>query len=263
MTERVGGSLVVVGSGIALGRHVSERTVSEVRYADTVFVMTDAFAREWLEGLRPDIQSLQCFYGDGKDRRQTYREMDTAIMEAVRDGKRVCAVFYGHPGVFADVPHEVIRKARAEGFEARMEPGVSAEACLYADLGMDPGDRGIQGFEATQFLVFDRVIDPTALLILWQVALAGDLSCTQFDADPGRLAVLRDKLLRWYRPDTDVILYEAAQLPMGGFRADHLALNDLPGAEFKEYTTLVIPPVQSLTPDESALAGLVGVAIRT
>lgn len=250
------GKLIVVGSGIELGRHLTQRVLSEITAADMVFSMTDAFCHEWLRGWRSDLVALQDLYGRDKDRRETYREMDAAIMAAVRDGKRVCAVFYGHPGVFADVPHEVIRKARAEGFKARMEPGISAEACLYADLGMDPGGRGVQGFEATQFLVFDRVIDPTALLILWQVALAGDLSCTQFGADPGRLAVLRDKLLRWYRPDTDVILYEAAQLPVGGFRADHLTLNDLPEAEFKEYTTLVIPPVESLCPDEPALAGL-------
>lgn len=250
------GKLIVVGSGIELGRHLTQRVLSEITAADMVFSMTDVFCHEWLRGWRSDLVALQELYGRDKDRRETYREMDAAIMEAVRDGKRVCAVFYGHPGVFADVPHEVIRKARGEGFEARMEPGVSAEACLYADLGMDPGGRGVQGFEATQFLVFDRVIDPTALLILWQVALAGDLSCTQFGADSRRLTILRDKLLRWYPPDTDIILYEAAQLPVGGFRADHLALHDLPWAEFKEYTTLVVPPVQSLSPDESALAGL-------
>src|SRR3546814_2631535 len=91
-----------------------------------------------IQGLRPDAINLGRHYAPGKDRRQTYREIDEAIMAQVRAGKQVCAVFYGHPGVFADVPHRVVRKAREEGIPARMEPGISAEACLYADLNLDP-----------------------------------------------------------------------------------------------------------------------------
>ncbi len=250
------GSLVFIGSGITLGRHLITRAMSEMECAEVVFSMTDGWAHEWLSRRHPDVRPLQDFYAPDKDRRQTYREMDAAIMAEVRAGKRVCAVFYGHPGVFADVPHEVIRKARAEGFPARMEPGISAEACLYADLGMDPGRRGVQSFEATQFLVYQRQLDPTALLILWQVALAGDLGCTKFDAEAGRLRVLRDKLLNWYAPEHEVILYEAAQLPIAEHRADRLALAALPEASYKEYTTLVMPPALELEADESALAAL-------
>ena len=251
-----GGCLVVVGTGIQLGRHVNERAISEIQSADVVFCMTDAFAFEWIRGLRPDVIGLQGYYGQGKDRRQTYREMEAALTREVRQGKRVCAVFYGHPGVLADVPHAAIRRLREVGHETRMEPGISAEACLYADLGIDPGKRGVQSFEATQFLVFRRQIDPSALLILWQVALSGDLSCSKFDADPERLAVLVDKLARIYPPDTEVILYEAAQLPIESFRADRLPLEDLPKAQYKEYTTLVIPPAIEVEPDSEALAAL-------
>src|SRR2546429_6584747 len=46
------------------------------------------------------------------------------------------------------------RQAREEGFEAEMLPAVSAEDCLFADLGVDPGDEGCQSFEATSFLLF-------------------------------------------------------------------------------------------------------------
>lgn len=252
------GELVLVGSGIELGRHVSQRVISEITSAEAVFSMTDPWAHEWLLGLRPDTVALQDFYGRDKDRRETYREMDAAIMAAVRAGKRVCAVFYGHPGVFADVPHETLRKARSEGHRARMEPGISAEACLYADLGMDPGRNGVQSLEATHFLVHEHVINPSALLILWQVALAGDLSCTHFHAEPDRLRVLVEKLRQWYPPDTEVILYEAAQIAVDCFRADRMALADLPTADYREHTTLVIPPTREPVPDRRFLDTLNG-----
>ncbi|MEA5445392.1 SAM-dependent methyltransferase [Gammaproteobacteria bacterium AB-CW1] len=250
------GELVVVGSGIQSGRHLSRRVISELDRADDVLAMTDSWAWSWLRRQRPDARSLSHFYAEGKDRRQTYREMTREILAPLMSGRRVCAVFYGHPGVFADVPHAAIRAARAAGHRARMEPGVSAEACLYADLGLDPGRRGVQSFEATQFLVFERELDPAALLILWQVALAGDLSCTRTGADPARLRVLKDKLLRWYAPDTEAILYEAARLSLETYRAERLSLRALPEAAYRDYTTLVIPPQRTLIPDHQALTAL-------
>ncbi|MDH5823626.1 diguanylate cyclase [Luteimonas sp. RD2P54] len=237
------GGLVVVGSGIQFGRHVSERALSEIREAEVVFCLADPFALGMIAGLRPDTVNLGLHYAEGKDRRQTYREIDAAIMAQVRAGKRVCAVFYGHPGVFADVPHRVVRKAREAGIPARMEPGISAEACLYADLGIDPGAHGVQSLEATQFLVEERRPETAGLLLLWQVALAGDLSCTRFHAEREGLQALVDRLLRWYPPDHEVILYEAARLPIETPRAERLPLRDLPDAHYEEYTTLVIPPL--------------------
>ncbi len=247
--------LVVVGSGIQFGRHVSERCLSEIREAQVVFCLADPFALAMISSFRPDTINLGVHYAPGKDRRQTYREIDAAIMAEVRAGKHVCAVFYGHPGVFADVPHRVVRKARAEGFPARMEPGISAEACLYADLNLDPGHRGAQSLEATHFLVYDRQLDPAGLVLLWQVALSGDLSCTRLHSEPEGLQALVDKLLRWYPPEHEVILYEAARLPIETPRIDRLALRDLPTAHYEEYTTLVIPPLGELRADPHQALG--------
>ncbi len=245
--------LVVVGSGIQFGRHASERCLSEIREADVVFCLADPFALGMIHRLRPDVINLGSHYAPGKDRRETYRQIDDAIMREVRSGKRVCAVFYGHPGVFADVPHRVVRRARAEGIPARMEPGISAEACLYADLGIDPGHRGVQSMEATHFLFYDRQPDTAGLVLLWQVALSGDLTCTRLHAEPNGLQALVDKLLRWYPPGHEVILYEAAQLPIEIARADRLPLRDLPSAHYEEYTTLVIPPLGALADDPGDL----------
>ena len=244
-----GARLVVVGSGIEFGRHASERCLSEIREAEVVFCLTDPFALAMISRIRPDTINLGKHYAPGKDRRQTYREIEAVIMAAIRAGKHVCAVFYGHPGVFADVPHRVVRKARAEGIPARMEPGISAEACLYADLNIDPGYRGVQSMEATHFLVYDRQPDPASLVLLWQVALSGDLSCTRLHSEREGLQALVDKLLRWYPPGHEVILYEAARLPIETPRADRLPLSDLPMARYEEYTTLVIPPLRELRDD--------------
>lgn len=247
---------MVVGCGLQPSRHVGERTLSEIRRADVVFVLADPFAIDWVRSINGKLRNLSEYYDDERDRRDSYREMVESLLEAVRADLQVCAVFYGHPGVFAQVPHEAIRRSRAEGFPARMEPGISAEACLYADLGIDPGQRGVQSIEATRFLAFRHTLDPSALVLLWQVALAGSLDCTGFSARPDRLQVLVDKLADHYAPDTTVILYEAARLPIEDFRATRLALRDLPGAELHPHTTLVIPPAREAERDPGWIAAI-------
>ena len=99
--------------------------------------------------------------------------MAEAILEPVRAGKRVCAAFYGHPGVFVLPSHDAIARARAEGFDAAMQPGVSAEDCLVADLGVDPAVNGLQSYEASDFLRRRPAIEPTTALVLWQIGVVG------------------------------------------------------------------------------------------
>lgn len=242
--QRAGpGSLVVVGCGIQFFRHASERTISEIQRADTIFSLADSFSTRCIRDIRSDTFDLIRHYANGKDRRETYREMEAEIMAAVRAGKQVCAVFYGHPGVFADVPHRIMRLTREAGLEARMEPGISAEACLFADIGIDPGRNGLQSMESTWFLINDVALEPASLVLLWQVALTGDTECQRFHAEPRDIKMLVEKLLRWYPADHQVILYEAALMPLEACRVDRLRLVELPQAVLEEHTTLVIPPV--------------------
>jgi len=247
------GRLVLVGCGLQPGRHASQRTISEILRAGVVFGLTDPFAIDWLRRLNDDVRNLAEHYSDDRDRRESYRDMQTEIVEAVREGQQVCVVLYGHPGVFAQVGRKAMRKVGGEGFETRMEPGISAEACLYADLDMDPGEHGVQSLEATQFMIQARTLDPAAVVLLWQVSLAGNLACVGFDAHRERLKILVDKLRRWYRVDTQVILYEAATLPILDFRAERIRLDALPDADLNGATTLVIPPTTRAEPDRVIL----------
>ena len=54
-----------------------------------------------------------------------------------------------------------------------MIAGISAEDCLFADLGFDPASTGCLTFEATDFLIHNRRVDPTCLVILWQIGVVG------------------------------------------------------------------------------------------
>lgn len=245
-----------MGCGLQPSRHASQRTISEISRAAVVFALADAFAIDWLRRLNADVRNLGEHYSDDRDRRESYRGMQREIIDAVRAGHHVCVAFYGHPGVFAQVGRKALAEARAGGFATAMEPGISAEACLYADLDLDPGEHGVQSIEATQFLIGQRPLDPASLLLLWQVMHTGNLACIGFDAHPEWLELLVEKLMHWYPAEAAIILYEAATLPIQDFRAERLTLRQLPQARLTEVTTLVIPPVAAPAADTDMLVRL-------
>jgi len=251
------GSLACVGIGMTLGSHLGPLARSYIEDADVVFVaVSDPVVELWVTQMNRDVRSLQPFYREGKSRAETYREMVEAMLVEVRAGKNVCGAFYGHPGVFALPPHEAIRIARGEGYRVHMEPGISAEDCLYADLGIDPGTFGCQHFEASQLLFFKRRIDPTAYLVLWQVGVVGDQSLTRFSTGAAYRRLLVDVLARDYPLDHEVIVYRAATLPIQQPRMDRVALGELSGASIELPDTLVIPPARALEIDEGMLKRL-------
>jgi uncharacterized protein YabN with tetrapyrrole methylase and pyrophosphatase domain len=240
--------------GMMLGAHIGPRARATIEQADVVFgAVSDPIVELWLQQMHPDVRSLQPCYAEGKSRHDTYREMIAAMLAEVRAGYRVCGAFYGHPGVFARVPHKAIAQARAEGFDAHMEPGVSAEDCLYADLGIDPGEVGCQHYEASQFMFYRRRIDPSAYLVLWQVGVAGDRSVRRFSTGPAHRRLLVERLAEDYPMDHVVALYEAATLPIATPRMEWIPLSQLADAGQGMQTTLVIPPAMKMQRNDEML----------
>jgi uncharacterized protein YabN with tetrapyrrole methylase and pyrophosphatase domain len=208
-----------------------------------LYLVTDAVAQAWIAKLNPNSHSLQDHYTSGKPRQQIYDEMTERILREVRAGSSVCAAFYGHPGVFVYPSHAAIRQARSEGYTARMLPGVSAEDCLFSDLGVDPGESGCQSYEATDFLIRRRQVDPTAALLLWQVAVIGERIYST-EAKTHGLAVLADYLRTWYADDHAVTLYMASPYPLVESAVRHLTLGELSDTETSALATLYVPPLE-------------------
>jgi hypothetical protein len=248
------GSLACVGLGMTLGAHLGPRARNYIEEADVVFAaVSDPLVELWVQGMNGDVRSLQPFYAEGKPRTETYRQMIEAMMVEIRAGRRVCGAFYGHPGVFAQVPHRVIAQARGEGYPAEMEAAVSAEDCLYADLGIDPGTFGCQHYEASQFMFYQRVIDPSAYLILWQIGVAGDRSLARTSTGAAFRTLLLELLAPDYPSEHEVIAYEAATLPIAAPRMERMPLKALADAVLVPQTTLVIPPARAMVPNRKVI----------
>lgn len=251
------GSIVCVGVGMTLGAHIAPLARSYIEQADVVFCnVSNTYVEAWVMAMNADVRSLQHFYAEGKSRKRTYQQMIEAMMAEVRKGKNVVGAFYGHPGVFALAPHEVIVQARNEGFAARMVPGISAEDCLYADVGIDPGLTGCLHYETSQFMLYQRAVDTAAYLILWQVGVAGDTTTSQYETANAYRVLLAEQLEQYYPSEHQVILYEAAVLPTDTTRIEKVSVSQLGNVEVFQHTTLVVPPANRMVPNDAMRARL-------
>jgi len=250
------GSLTVVGLGIQFASHVTSGARDHIERADKVLALTgNPIATSWVTELNPATESLDTCYRRGKQRLVIYTAMVDRIMACVRAGLDVCVVSYGHPGYLVHATRESMRQAKAEGYRTEMQPGISSVDCLFADLGLDPGEAGCQTFEATHFLLHKRRIDPTCPLILLQVGVAGELACKKRYGREG-LRTLIAVLCKQYGPKHEAIVYEAAQYPFVDPRIRRMPLDAVPRARLSEYSTLYLPPKRRARLDRAMLKRL-------
>jgi hypothetical protein len=113
---------------------------------------------------------------------------------------------------------------------------------LFADLNVDPAMAGCQSFEATDFLVNGRTIDPSSNLILWQIGVLGDSTFKPHLYDMRGMPQLMQKLYSYYSPYHDAYIYEAPLFPGVEPVIRKVPLYSLPSSGVSAISTLYIPP---------------------
>jgi uncharacterized protein YabN with tetrapyrrole methylase and pyrophosphatase domain len=243
------GSLAVVGTGIRPGLHLTQEARARIEGADVVlYLLAEVAPTEWIRRLNPAAESLLPLYRLDRDREEIYGEIVQTTLARVREGRDVCLVTYGHPAVFDDASREAVRRANAEGLEARLLPAVSALDCLFVDLDVDPGAHGLQLHDATDFLVNRRSPDVTVPLVLWQISVIGRTRASGTVNRDG-LRILAERLAELYGHDHEVVVYEASPFPVGGPLIERVALDRLPTAGVTGLCSLYVPPLSRATPD--------------
>lgn len=249
-------SLVIVGSGIKFLSHLTiEARAYIYNSAKVLYLVNDPAMKEWIIENNKNSESLDHIYNQHHLRKTSYQAITDYILHTLRRNLHVCVVIYGHPTFLAQPTLEAIIQARKEGFYAIALPGISAEACLYADLLIDPGTCGSQSFEATDFLLRKRKFDASSHLILYQVCHLGIIShdAPQKEHTVKAMHLLLKYLLNFYALNHKVFIYEAAQYPSFDPRIEQIDLGFLPEASLTPLTTLYIPPAYKAASDKHLL----------
>ncbi|MBV8170417.1 MAG: hypothetical protein JO219_00640 [Candidatus Eremiobacteraeota bacterium] len=246
----MGSELVVVGTGIQIGRDLTKTSRHHIESADKVFyLVSDPIAARTIVDLNESAESLHTYYNTGKRRLDTYHEMVEGIMTVLRQGKKVCVAVYGHPGIFAYPMHVAIKRAREERIPASMLPAVSSIDCLIADLGLDPAETGLQIYDASDFVVSRRNFDPTTALVLLQIDVVGDPDYWP-QHDCAGLPLLRERLIEHYGADHVATIYSASEFVWGSATIRTLPLGTLSARGIDSGSILVIRPAIGRTMDE-------------
>jgi hypothetical protein len=231
------GSLIVIGTGIKTVGQLTVEAIAWMQEANSLlYVVGDPVAEAVIKRLNPNgAVSLSNYYEEGKQRIYAYNAMVEHILGCVRSGDNTVAAFYGHPGVFAYPSHESIRRARSEGFSARMLVG------------------GCQSYEATDFLLTAPAIDASSQLILWQIGTLGDWTYKRFKYDTSAMPLFVQKLSQFYPMSHLITVYEAPMFPGIEPMISQIPLYSLIDFPITAAMTLYIPPVRTRVPDPSLL----------
>jgi len=166
------GKLIIAGIGIKLISHLTHEVKLAIESADDIFYLSyHPLMDKFLKSLNPNANSLNYFYSESDDRISVYRNIRDLLVNAVKEGKNVCMVFYGHPCVFAMPGRMAIEELKKDGYSCQALPGISAMACIFSDLLIDPAF-GCASFEASDLILSKKK------LILLSITLFGSHTCS-------------------------------------------------------------------------------------
>jgi uncharacterized protein YabN with tetrapyrrole methylase and pyrophosphatase domain len=236
--------LIIVGTGISVS-HLTIEAINEIQSADKVlYLVPDPITEQKICDLNKTSESLIRFYVIGKERTEIYKAMVEYILSLLPSNSSeftLCVAFYGHPGIFTFPSHLAIERARTMDIDAKMLPGISAEDCLFADLGIDPGTNGCQTYEATYFLEKNPRINTNSLLLLWQIGITGNYDY-QIQPKKESIRSLKKNLLKVYSEDHPIIFYEATTHKLFKSKIIRSKISDLDDVEISSLMTLCILP---------------------
>lgn len=251
MNKYYGKKLSLVGVGIKAISHITKESLAHIKSADIVLcLLNDPVIEQWLINFKLNIELLDTSYFSSPLRKESYKSVTDKILLSLDKFNFVCVVFYGHPSVFADPGLESIYIAKKNGAETVILPGVSAEDCMFADLRINPGSCGCYSIEATDLLLYQRSIDVSSHLTIWQAGMIFSITHDKPNGTKG-ITLLMDYLLNFYDSNAFVFLYEAAIYPGTPPVIIKVKLADLHKQVISTICSLYLPPTRIKSMDES------------
>jgi hypothetical protein len=253
--------MYIVGLGIVSVRQVTREAESAMRRSNEVLYASDAIGiHGYLQELCGKVTEVYVStLREGEDRLSKYNRIAALVIDAALDHPPVSFAVAGHPQVFVYPTQQILAVANYFGLRVKVLPGISSLDCMIVDLGIDPGNQGVQMFETTALLLQQHPLYNDVPCFLWQVGAVETRLFTRAPSVPERFARLQKHLVKYYPAGHMVkVIYSSshplAMSTMLEFRIDELHLHAIhvhPGA------TLYIPPATSAKVKDMELAQLV------
>ncbi|HAT2053601.1 SAM-dependent methyltransferase [Legionella pneumophila] len=246
--------LALVGTGIKTIAHITEEAKGYICTCDKVlYLVNEPLLERYIHKLAKSSESLDAIYFNAKSRENAYKNVAQFIYGEIEDVDSLCVVIYGHPCVFA-TPGLLAFSGLSNNIKTVVCPGISAQDCLYADLRFDPASGGIQSFDATEYLLYDRSVDISSHVVVNQIGMVGNLGLPTNTVNFEAINFIKNKLIKLYKNGKKAIIYEAALYPGTHPKITEFELEQLDRQELTTLSTLYIPPDENLRmPSSDAL----------
>jgi uncharacterized protein YabN with tetrapyrrole methylase and pyrophosphatase domain len=245
--------LIIAGTGIKFLSHLTIEVKSAIETSScVVFLLNEPAMKNWVAKNAKKHVSMDNIYFSSKFRLETYGKIVDEIFRNVQEHDDICFLTYGHPTFFSSVAEEITKRVSFEKVLIQIMPGISAMDCLFSDLRIDPGKTGLQSYDATEFIIYDELFSITSHLVLWQIAIIGEMGIINngeinLSCQKKAITILISKLMTHYPADHKVTLYVASQYPSVEFELLSIELQELNIINIPRLATLYIPPLKEKT----------------
>lgn len=255
--------LSLVGTGIKTISHITEETKGYIKNSDKVlYLVNEPLLESYIKKLAKLSESLESVYFEYSLREYSYENIAKTIHNELEKVNSLCVVIYGHPCVFA-TPGLLALCNLDESIKTIVCPGISAQDCLYADLRFDPACGGVQTLDATDYLLYDKLIDKSSHLIIYQIGMVGNLGLPINQINFQALRFVKEKLEKIYGKEKKILTYESAIYPGLDPIIFEFDLNKLDQQDLTSLSTLYIPPEKKIKkPSAEALKLLNPLAVQ-
>ncbi|SEG41959.1 Tetrapyrrole (Corrin/Porphyrin) Methylases [Legionella quinlivanii DSM 21216] len=234
--------LALVGSGIKTISHITEEAKGYICNCDKVlYLINEPLLEIYIRKLSKSSRSLDPIYFRSELRESAYKNIAEEVHLELKEVNSLCIVIYGHPCVFA-TPGLLALSDVDKNIRTVVCPGISAQDCLYSDLKFDPASGGVHTFDATEYLLYDKLIDSYSHTIIYQIGMVGNLGLPTNKINIEAIRFIKRKLLSVYEKNKKAIIYESALYPGTNPKITKFDLCELDTQELTTLSTLYIPP---------------------
>jgi uncharacterized protein YabN with tetrapyrrole methylase and pyrophosphatase domain len=238
--------IYLVGLGLRRDQ-ITAQAKSAMRSSKKVFYISHApDVAPLLKNFCPEaIDLVPSAYSEIQDRFHTYKEIAATIIAAAMAEPPVTFALYGHPLVLSQPSSLILGLASDLQIRVSILPGISAMDCVFADLGIDPLQHGIQMHEATDLLLYQRPLVPDMATLIWQVGHVETRLHTNRSSRPERLTRLQEYLIKYYEPSHMIFAVASSVSPEQGPQISQMPLIKLSDHAplLHAGTSLYIPPL--------------------
>ena len=164
--------IYLVGLGMFEMRHVTVETLEVLRHAKRVLHLTTE--HDELCRINRNTENLSSFYWRLGRKVDIYDHLAGYVVSFAKKERPTVLALDGNPMFFSDISWKIAALGKLEGLTVEALPAVSSIDVLPIQLGFEPGDLGLQIFEATQLVLYQLSVNPHLSTLILQVGEFGE-----------------------------------------------------------------------------------------